>query len=97
MPSVKTSAEGQLVIPAKVRKKLGIKPGQKVNLALLGDKAVITPLPSDPIRALRGIAKAKPSMAKALVRERKQQLKRDKKNVLDSFAVLTSIQDERGA
>lgn len=77
MPIVKTSSKGQIVIPAEIRKKLGIKPGQLVNLTVVEDKAFITPIPEDPIRALRGILKGKPSMAQALVEERKEEVKRE--------------------
>jgi len=79
MAIVKTSSKGQIVIPVEIRKKLGIKPGQHVNLALVDDKAVITPLPEDPIKALRGILKGKPSMTKALLQERKKEIEREKK------------------
>ena len=67
------------MIPLEIRKKLGIKPGQKVNLTLVDDKAVITPLPEDPIKALRGILKGKPSLTKALLAERKKDREREEK------------------
>jgi AbrB family looped-hinge helix DNA binding protein len=79
MPVVKTSSKGQVVIPVNIRKKLGIKPGQKVNLTLVGDKAVITPLPEDPIKSLRGLLKGKPIMTKALLADRKKEVEREKK------------------
>ena len=79
MPVVKTSSKGQIVIPAKIREKLGIKPGQLVNLTLEGEKAVITPLPEDPIKALRGALKGKPSMTEALLNDRKEERKREEK------------------
>ncbi|MDY6990791.1 MAG: AbrB/MazE/SpoVT family DNA-binding domain-containing protein [Thermodesulfobacteriota bacterium] len=79
MNIVKTSSKGQIVIPAEIRKKLGIKPGQKVAFRLVEDKAVIEPLPEDPIKALRGIIKGKPSMTKALLKERKEEVKREEK------------------
>jgi AbrB family looped-hinge helix DNA binding protein len=79
MAVVKTSSKGQLVIPAKIRKELGIKPGQKVNLTLADGKAVITPLPEDPIKALRGLLKDKPSMTKALLEDRKKEIDREEK------------------
>jgi AbrB family looped-hinge helix DNA binding protein len=78
MSVVKTSSKGQIVIPVEIRRKLGIKPGQRVNLTLIEDKAVITPLPQDPIRALRGVMKGEPSMTKDLLRERKEEMKREK-------------------
>lgn len=79
MPVVKTSSKGQLVIPAEIRKKLGIKPGQKVNLTVVDGRAMITPLPEDPIKALRGSLKGKPSMAKALLEERKKEVEHEEK------------------
>lgn len=81
MPIVKTSAKGQIVIPAAIRKKLKIKPGQKVNLTLVEDKAVITPLPEDPIKSLRGILKGKPSMTRALLEDRKKEVEREEKDI----------------
>ena len=74
MTIVKTSSKGQIVIPAEIRKKLGIKPEQKVAFALVENKAVIEPLPEDPIKALRGILKGKPSMTKALLKERRSRI-----------------------
>ena len=79
MPVVKTSSKGQIVIPVEIRKKLNIEPGQMVRLTLEGDKAVITALPQDPIKALRGALKGKPSMAKALLDERKEERKHEEK------------------
>ena len=79
MAIVKTSSKGQIVIPAELRKKLGIEPGQKVNLSLENDKAVNAALPKDPIKALRGILKGRPSMTKALLDDRKKEIERDEK------------------
>lgn len=79
MPVVKTSSKGQIVIPVEIRKKLNIKAGQMVRLTLEDDKAVITPLPQDPIKALRGTLKGKPSMTEALLEERKEERKHEEK------------------
>ena len=79
MTAVRTSSKGQVVIPVEIRQKLGIKPGQMVNLTLEGDKAVITTMPEDPIKALRGSLKGKPSLTKALLKERKEEQKREEK------------------
>jgi AbrB family looped-hinge helix DNA binding protein len=77
MTAVRTSSKGQVVIPIEIRQKLGIKPGQMVNLTLEGDKAIITAMPEDPIKALRGSLKGKPSLTKALLKERKEERKRE--------------------
>ena len=81
MPVVKTSSKGQIVIPLEIRKKLGIKPGQRVNLTLVGDKAFITPLPDDPIRALRGLLKGEPSMAQDLLEDRKREVAGEEEDI----------------
>ena len=73
MPVVKTSSKGQVVIPVEIRRKLGIKPGRMVNMTLEGDRAVISPLPEDPIKALRGALKGKPSLIKALLKDREKE------------------------
>ena len=65
MPVVKTSFKGQIVIPSEIRKKLGTKRGQKVN--------------DDPIKALRGIVKGKPSLTKAPLSERKKDRRQEEK------------------
>jgi AbrB family looped-hinge helix DNA binding protein len=77
MTAVRTSSKGQVVIPIEIRQKLGIKPGQMVNLTLEGDKAIITAMPEDPIKALRGSLKGKPSLTKALLKDRKEERKRE--------------------
>jgi AbrB family looped-hinge helix DNA binding protein len=79
MAVVKISSKGQLVVPVEIRRKLGIKPGHKVNLTLVDGKAVITPLPEDPIKVLRGALKGKPSMTKALLDDRKKEIEREEK------------------
>ena len=80
MPIVKTSSKGQIVIPKEIREKLGIIPGEKVLFRIVGKHAEITPLPEDPIRAMRGILKGGSSLAKELLKERKRDNKIDEKH-----------------
>lgn len=78
MPVVKTSTKGQVVIPAEIRKKIGLEPGGKVLVGLSGDKKVtIEPIPADPIEALRGSLKGVPSLTGALLEERQEERKRE--------------------
>jgi AbrB family looped-hinge helix DNA binding protein len=45
----KLSSKGQIVIPKEIRKRLGLKPGDKVNLEMLeGRRAVIQPAAPPP-------------------------------------------------
>ena len=80
MPIVKSSSKGQIVIPKEIREKLGITPGRKVLLRIVGKHAEITPLPEDPIKAMRGILKGGPSLAKELLTERESDNKIDEKH-----------------
>jgi AbrB family looped-hinge helix DNA binding protein len=80
MPIVKTSSKGQIIIPKEIREKLGVTPGEKVMLRIVGKHAEITPIPNDSIKAMRGIIKGGKSMAKELLAERKRDNKIDEKH-----------------
>ncbi len=80
MPIVKTSTKGQIVIPKKIRDKLGIGPGKRILLRVVDEHAEIRPLPDDPIKGMRGILKGGKSLAKELIAERKKDNKIDEKN-----------------
>lgn len=78
MAIVKTLAKGQIVIPAAIRKKIGLKPGRKVLVTMEGERKVaLEPLPEDPIRELRGILKGGPSLTRELLQERRRDRKRE--------------------
>ncbi|HYW15279.1 MAG TPA: AbrB/MazE/SpoVT family DNA-binding domain-containing protein [Allosphingosinicella sp.] len=42
--TTKLSAKGQVVIPAGVRRELGLKPGQKLQVRKAGDGVMLTPI-----------------------------------------------------
>jgi AbrB family looped-hinge helix DNA binding protein len=46
MSAVLISTKGQIVLPAKLRQSLGLKPGMRVDVRLEGKGAVITPAPA---------------------------------------------------
>ncbi len=45
MSAVLVSTKGQIVLPAAVRRALGLKPGMRVNIRVEGKGARITPAP----------------------------------------------------
>ena len=55
METVKVSPKYQIVIPRKVREQLRIRPGQRVQVFLYGDRIEFIPL--KPIRQMRGFLK----------------------------------------
>lgn len=79
MQTAKTSSKGQIVIPKPMRDQLGIKPGARVELKLADRLIEIRPLPEDPVREIRGSLKGRPSLADRLIKEHRQEVKRDAK------------------
>jgi AbrB family looped-hinge helix DNA binding protein len=72
MPVVTTSSRGQIVIPREIRKKLQILPGKKILVKVEGNRAVLVPLPDDPVDHFCGVFKGGPSLTKALLKERRK-------------------------
>jgi AbrB family looped-hinge helix DNA binding protein len=80
MAIVKTLAQGQIVIPAEIRKKIGLKPGRKVLVTLVDERRVaIEPVPDDPIDAACGMFQGDDSLARALLEERRKDYAREEK------------------
>ena len=48
MPTVTVSDRGQVVIPASIRRRLGLGPGSKLDFQLEGDSIRVRPLKSIP-------------------------------------------------
>lgn len=81
MPTVTVSSKGQIVMPKEVRDALGIKPKQKVFLKVVENHAEIIPLPQDPIKAFCGIFGKGPSLTKALLKERKEEIRIEEEKI----------------
>ena len=75
---VRISSKGQLVIPKAIREKLKLTPKMPVIVELMGDYAVVKPMPNLR-KTLRGSLKGKPSMSQALIREHQSEVKHDEK------------------
>lgn len=52
MTRVKVSPKYQIVIPGEIRKSLGMRPGQEVQVMRYGDRIELIPL--KPVREMRG-------------------------------------------
>ncbi|MBM3167005.1 MAG: AbrB/MazE/SpoVT family DNA-binding domain-containing protein [Chloroflexi bacterium] len=78
MAIVKTSSKGQIVIPKEIRRRLGLKAGQRVNLKLVDEQRIeITAVPADPVEAYCGVFRKGSSLTAALLKERRQDLIRE--------------------
>jgi len=52
MPTATLSSKSQLVLPAEIRRKLGIHPGDRLVVELEGDHVVISKAPGSDVTAL---------------------------------------------
>ncbi|MEW6506709.1 MAG: AbrB/MazE/SpoVT family DNA-binding domain-containing protein [Bacteroidota bacterium] len=67
------TTKGQLVIPSKLRRKFGIKPGTRVNFFEEGDGIKIIPITAELIDANKGFMKTGGRLLKALMEEKKRE------------------------
>lgn len=79
MAVTQLSGKGQVLIPKQLRKKLGLKPGGKVQLAEEEGRLVLTAVPADPIAAATGFLKGKFSLTQDLQREHRDEARRERK------------------
>ena len=66
---------GQTVVPAEIRQRFHIQSNAKLEWMTDGDTIRVVPLPADPIRGARGIAKGT-GLMKSLMATRKQERER---------------------
>ncbi len=70
MLTVKTLSKGQIVIPAKLRRKYHIKAGAELHILEYGGMIHLIPPVTDPIKAAAGCLPKRPSLAKKLLKDR---------------------------
>lgn len=79
MAVTQLSGKGQVLIPKHLRKKLGFKPGGKVQLAEEEGRLILTAVPADPIAAATGFLKGEFSLTQDLRREHQEEVRRERK------------------
>ena len=67
------TTKGQLVIPARLRRRFGIKKGTMVTFTEDGGRIIVQPVTREFIRGLRGSLQGEPSALAALLEERKRE------------------------
>jgi AbrB family looped-hinge helix DNA binding protein len=67
------TTKGQLVIPAKLRRKYSIRNGTQVAFVEEENRLVLQPLTPEFVRSLRGSLKTDPSALKLLLEDRKKE------------------------
>lgn len=71
------SSKGWVVIPADLRKKYALKPGDAVNIVDYGGVLALVPALADPIRQAKGMFKSTESLTAELVEEHRREAERD--------------------
>lgn len=74
---VTVSSKGRIIIPAPLRKRLGLKPGMKVLIREEKGKIVLTPQMEDPVEELFGKLAGEDSLVDALLKERVKEKNRE--------------------
>jgi len=77
MSRAKVSTKGQIVIPAELRRRYGIRPGDEVRVDEGPGGIVVAPLLKDPVKQGRGLLPKRPSLGEALLEERRREVHRD--------------------
>jgi AbrB family looped-hinge helix DNA binding protein len=74
MNAAYVTSKGQLVVPAHIRRRYGIKPGTRINFVEEGTRIIFQPVTREYISSFRGMFKRKPgekSMVQELIEERR--------------------------
>jgi AbrB family looped-hinge helix DNA binding protein len=79
MAIVQISSKGQILIPGRIRKRMGLNPGASVQLLEKSDHLVLKPVPADPIAAATGFLKSSASLTRDLREEHKEEARHDRR------------------
>ena len=85
MGKAKVSPKGQIVIPAPIRKKYGIKPGSIMEITEGDDRIILKPVPQDPVEEAMGMLKGDISLTRELLQARQEERKVDERKVAQLF------------
>ena len=75
---IKISQKGWVVIPADLRKKYDLKPGDEVHVVDYGGVLSLIPTSEDPVKYASGMLKGDPSLTQALLEERERERARER-------------------
>ena len=79
METAYVTSKGQLVIPASLRKRFGIKAGTKVRFIERDGEIVIQPITTEFIRSVCGMLTSDKSITRELLKERAKDRQREER------------------
>ena len=65
----KISSKGWVVIPARLRRKYNLKPGDRVHIVDYGGVVSLVPASVDPVKHAAGMLKGRRSLTRAILEE----------------------------
>ena len=77
MDTAYVTSKGRLVVPARLRRTHGIKPGTKVCFIETDGEILFRPITRRYIRSVRGMLKSKTPATQELLKERAREMKRE--------------------
>jgi AbrB family looped-hinge helix DNA binding protein len=77
METAYVTSKGQLVIPARLRRRYGIKPGTKVCFVERDHEILFQPVTKEYIRSVCGMLKSDTSVTQELLKERARDKERE--------------------
>lgn len=73
MEKATVTVKGQVIIPAKIRKKLGIKKGTRMTFREKDGEIIIRPVSEEYIKRMAGLTGTKGKLLKALKKEKEKE------------------------
>lgn len=77
MNTTVVTTKGQVVIPAKIRRKLNIKKGTRLYIEERGDELILKPVTPAYLERIAGVLQTRGKLSKALLEERARDRKRE--------------------
>lgn len=75
--TLRISQKGWVVIPAEIRKKYNLQPGDEVYVIDYGGVLSLIPASEDPLEYANGMLKGETSLTRALIEEHKRERERE--------------------
>lgn len=77
METAHVTSKGQLVVPSRLRRKYGIKPGTKIRFIERDNEIVFQPVTTEYIRSICGMLRSETSVTQGLLKERAREKERE--------------------
>ena len=81
MATATVSGKGWVVIPQEIRRRYGLKKGDRVHIVDYGGVVAIVPASGDPIAEGFGMLKGAPSLSEGLLEERRWELEEEEQGL----------------